>query len=338
MTNSIKIVTFFLFFYFNLYAESNHNSNLLIPKNPIEKIVDGVDFSLFIKEFEVTGDVKWCQGKDGIKVPGFMTHLIEPVAFVEAVSKKWYFRTLNFSIDVGKSNKALKVLQLGSTRNSGVQEFYHYIKFPLFGMIIPETDGLLCFERGTIDLGYISEADPTSAIPGVRERMFVDMVQLYSPQGLASAVFDCIATTTAQFLDKPDKYTSKIRNSFYYNCGCVGITGVSQREGHTKDPFTSSVAAVNSMLNLMQYSNLLKKSSKYSIGGNDSSCAEQYYPRILKTQWKLQPFYPYTLDPIEVGLSGLQWDNFSSSGVVNDDAVYLLWKRRDYAMGSYQCK
>ena len=307
---------------------------LIIPKIPIEKIANGVDYELFAKEFEITGTIKYCQGKDGIKVPGIMTHLIEPVAFVEAVSRPWYFRTINLSI----SKSTLKTLRkMGTSRTSGIHAYYHYIKFPLFSMIIPDNKGLLCFQHGGMDFGYMTETDPTSSIPGVKLRMFADMVQLFSPQGLASTIFDCIATTTAQFQERPSKYVSKIRNTFYYNCGCDGITGISQKEGHTQDPYTSSVAAVCSTLNLMQYSGMLKKSTSFSIGGPDTSCSEKIYPRILKTQWKLQPFYPYTLDSIELGLTGLQWDNFASSGAINDDAVFLLWKRRDYAMGSYNC-
>ncbi len=267
----------------------------------------------------------------------------------------------------------------------------HFIYVPIFGMIFKKKLKLFCFNKGDIAFPAISKFDLSYQNDLIGMKMLPHMIAMFNPQTLLSTVIDCAATegtnaikgyTTntypaisqtemdaidesyqapqARDRNRASQTTLKehgeealnfIRNSMYYNVGCLGFSPVG---GYVEgsDPGTDTVLVTHGTIaKLHGASALLPKPILYkqtnfgmetsvpyanNVKMIDTMCKPEKFALPIKSQYLMQRAYPTVGKASEFGSSGLSTVASNVPGS-KDEYVYLVWERRDYAAFAYFC-
>jgi len=353
-------------------------------KAPIENIYNSTQWSLFLKEFEIYYEPKFC-GKGLDLAIGFKAHMIEPVGYFEITKDRFWFPFAKLKLGNSQPQKAGNP-RPGSVSEGGRQSlvYAHYIYFPIMGIIFKNKIPLFCFNGGTLDLPFISEFFPFWKRDMQFKNLIPQMLFLFTPQGLVSGLFDCISaeasaalrgyvsgdtigdinqtagsmSVTTQIQDpntlanKGISYLNFVRNSLYFNVGCMSFATVG---GYVNggDPLVSAEQLMYTVVNLLHGASsvmpapMLYKQTDFSISQStstrrgatplDSWCAPQPFPMAIESQYVPQRVYPTVGKGHEWGQSSATTTNFANVPGSHDDAVLLVWERRDYVMFAYKC-
>lgn len=188
-------------------------------KTPIKNIFETTQWDLFLREFEINLKVGICcrEGDPLSCLPGLKAKMIEPIGYFESTKKPLKFPFADIDLggkaDLAKGNSFFNVFEEGGG-NRSVNYNVHMISLPILGNIFKKTMTTFCFDRGGLDIPYLSEFDPTWKKDFYFSKMVPHMIVMFSPQGLLSTVFSCIA--------------SEVSNSI--TMGQDGITGNFGRE------------------------------------------------------------------------------------------------------------
>lgn len=317
------LISFFFFVY--LYAG---------PARPCLDPFSTVDWSVFFDELKFEGFCVCKNAKTGlprIGIPGKI-HLIEPIGFIEITNTPWNFPCVGI-----KLGSDIKGQGMSRGNGSGVKRTaVHYIKYPVFAVIGYLSDSL-CQTRfpSSMDFGYIGEVQV-----GWQNDLFAafempDMLLYGNPIAALAALPDCVASTAGHPI-----------NYLYYNAGCVGNIGMSTGFTYGEDPISESMLLSAKIINNLQASGALMKTSDASglpntsldgismMAGN-SMCKPKIYPRIIKSQYMLNLSYPTHWDAQEIGTIALKWALFKNRASTKDDVVMTVWRRRDCCAGIY---
>jgi len=348
-------------------------------KTPLFNLFSTTAWSLFLQEFEISLKIGFCgHGLD--KAIGFKAHMIEPIGYFENTKKPLYFPFAD--LDLGGN-----IMKSGHTRGTitsegGRDEFVwsHFIYVPIMGMIFKKKIPIFCFASGDLALPLVNEFLPPYSKDLTYKEMIAPMITMFTPQGLLSSIIDCSATTVSnsmhgfgdnyedttsdgQFetletnqitkddLDhKGEEYMNFIRNSMYYNVGCLGFTPVGGYiEG--QDPGTDTELLLYQSVNLLHgASTLMPKPFLYKqvnfSGGTgkvsnakivDTMCEPKKYPLGIESQYVPQRAFPTVGDPHELGMTAIATTTAANVPGSKDSFVYVVWQRRDYYAFAYFC-
>ncbi|PCI30935.1 MAG: hypothetical protein COB67_00325 [SAR324 cluster bacterium] len=333
----MKHIIFILMISIFLYAEdeevsTNFSDHAL--QTPISNFANA-DWNTFSEETVFTLEPLLCG--DGLsKAIGFKAHMIEPVGFIEITNTPG--RLLTIDIELFDINNWYDWGAVDED-DVGRQSQTHYVSFPILGMLSQgKLSSIYCFTGGDLSLAYMTELNLVRKSLAVRLTQYADMLQLFTLPGFISSIFDCMATEIDQAkgfkIGSGEGYT--LRNNFYMFNGCLGAVPLGDMGGDTGDPLSDGLSLSMGMMNDMFTMGQFKKTTNWSVGP-DSMCSEERVLRNIDAQWRVQLFYPVVGEALEAGLTPLDSTNFKNVPQSMDDVVYLLWKRRDYAMGAYSC-
>ena len=269
-------LTFFGYLFAAIHTYSNIDSNQAKAslKTPLQDIFATHEMDLFLKEFKMTLHFGICcdngeQGNIGNLVTnpigcriGFKAHMIEPIGYLESTQIPLYFPFANIRIKSNpiKGNTSFNTYeQSAATRGQNYPA--HFIYFPLYGVIMGKKLKFVCFHSGDLTFPYLSEFDPTWKNDVYFSKMVPFNTIMFTPSGLLTNIFDCIASEIANvthgysslssnqafnqnFLDAAQgKYDSQsfkrdndpsvtestadmIRDTMYYSVGCQGFATI----------------------------------------------------------------------------------------------------------------
>lgn len=277
-------------------------------KAPIENIFNSTQWSLFLKEFEIYYEPKTC-GKGLDLSIGFKAHMIEPVGYFEITKDRFWFPFAKIKLGNANPQKAGNP-RPGSVSEGGRQSlvYAHYIYFPIMGIIFKNKLPTFCFNGGTLDLPFISEFFPFWKRDMEFKNLIPQMIAVFTPQGLISGLFDCVATEASASLrgyvsgetvgdinvsagtmttvtniqdrdtlaNKGISYLDFVRNSLYFNVGCLSFATVG---GYVNggDPMVSAEQLMYTVINLLHGASavmpapMLYKQTDFSIAQSTST-------------------------------------------------------------------
>lgn len=258
-----------------------------------------------------------CMCKKGVmpKV-GLAIGYWEPARVIEVVREPYCFPTLG-GLSLGQAIK-----NYGSQSDLS-RSFYHihYFIYPLLYWLNVITDGI-CLEKGDIDIGYLSELDPTWNDPALAFILNPESALFNNPLAIASCSEDCIKASSGLPDDK-----------LFWCAGCQGpmypITGHVQHQ----------VGGVQASLLLVQ--RLLYKQHKegllWQTAGTDTEtlCFKKPQPLIKKSQYRTQMIYPEAETEVSrggcmpLGRSSSTWEAEKEFPIKGEDFAYLIWRKRN---------
>lgn len=311
-----------------------------------------IDFSRFWKEFSVDGHVRLDCGVNDLKdgLIGFDAYMIEPTLIVDSVREKWRFEFLQLNLEIG--NQYENLLKTGTSRGSGSGaegwRYTHIFQFPLLSMIFKDQfNGAFCFEEGSTGIIYMSELDPSANMDLYRLKMMPMVASMLTEQGLINSVISCLATQGYEHLDHKDKRSGgtgkamgDAMDTFFYVVGCKGLIPMGDYANNA-DPLASAYnTAVGNIHFLSITSPIFKQTVRSVINQytDERWCSPKIGPApMIMKQYAAQIVRPRVGKVMEMGVTPPEATFLKNDGTTGDNAVLLVWQRRDYSMFAYAC-
>lgn len=283
---------------------------------PIFNPITNVDWSMFVREFRFLGI---CACSDPIPRKGFKIRYAEPIGLIETTQKPFFFPSLN--LNLGVFSGLYKVgNQLGV---SGTTVNTHYLWYPVFWVLNILSD-VLCMQVDptSIDFGYLSEVDPTWTFDELNHYLQPEKLLYANPVAQSVCLADCAASTFQRPL-----------NSLYWCAGCWG--GIFPDTGNVQEQGGNDVTGANLIATRFidkAHSSFLfwATSPGEAVGSEeipDSICQPVPFPRIIKTQYWLQPACPVIRFGYALGTIPAYTSTFAKAPGF-EDYVFVLWRKR----------
>jgi len=357
---TIKILLILILSTSFLYSKNNSDKNM---KSGLELLLTQYDWTVFWKEFTISGHLQWCgiDPKDLSKgMFGVRAGLIEPLYLVDVTTKNNKVQSLNVQIGRERLDKS------GKTRKEG-GSYINIIKFPLMHQLFKNTNdnGVFAFEKGGLKITYLGAMDPKKWNDIMATSMIPERGIFFNLIGVLAGAGSCLANEALDLLSPSMKRGSTgkplrdIIDSLYYSVGCVGNILPGTINSHP-DPLLSSIATlmsvmsdVHSLKGAVNSANVSSSNSNgslpsYSVGmpkhrvksvlnghTNDIYCAGVQNPIIPLTQYNIQLLYPTVKKATELGVSPVSYSFHAKDGSTNT-IMYVINQRRDYAALAYQ--
>jgi len=301
-------------------------------------IFTGLDFQSAYKFIKIYGTPNTCKVssvKDGLV--GLKAHLIEPYLIAEAVKKPFYMRMLEMKL----KNSAALLKKQGVLSKDG-SKYVHILKFPIISYLLKSsqvnTNNVLAFAKPSIILYYMSEIDPSSWKDFLKIKMLPEIFYSISPQGLIASLVDCTAATTMNFdIAKTNKYLQNTRDMFFYAQGCNGLLSIGSNNDGQEAPFVTAINMIQSNIYEMSRYGIYKQSveSMFNKDKKQIWCSAEKGAKI-KYQWLIQLARPTKGKILQSGTTSALFQDLKNNASTAGDAVFVIWKQRDYTMFAYQ--
>lgn len=359
-----------LYIFIILLISSYANANTTTPPDETKQVTDALNdaaskkgpffptgiwgdlnFSRFWEEYRLTGNMRTCginDLKDGLF--GFDAHMIEPAMISEITRDKWRLEFLQLNLNIG--NKARNLAEQGTSRvdaNENTQGFLysHIFQFPLLGTLFKDSfNGTFCFEDGAVGVIYLSELDPSANIDVYRYKLMPFAIEMMTEQGAVNAIATCIATEIFDNLSGSKRTSSTgkalmgVMDTFFYANGCKGMIPVGSRINHI-DPLAGLFNITAGNLHFISTTTpLLKQTMVSAVNAyqKERFCKPSYGPNMMiMSQYPMQLVRPRVGDVMEMGVTPPRQTHFKNDMTTADNAVGIIWQRRDYAMWAYKC-
>lgn len=284
---------------------------------PFFNPITNVDWTVFIREFRFKG-ICYC----ATPVPrfGIKIRYAEPIALLETSSKPFFFPSFNINLNFlsGLYGVGNNTAHAGSTMHN------HYVWYPVF-WVIDVLTGILCMQVDPtwIDIAYMSELDPTWKFDELNFFIQPEKLLYANPVAQAICVADCIAATFQRPI-----------NALYWCNGCEG--GIFPDSGNTQEQRSNDIAGRN-LLNVRLLDKLHSSFVLWAtnpgeaVGADDVPnplCNPIPFPRILKSQYLLQPACPIVRFALKPGTMPVAYEFFAKAPGF-EDYVNVLWRYRE---------
>lgn len=292
--------------------------------------ISTVDWGFFFDEFEISDDADLgpfciCKSNEGIKV-GLKFHIAEPIGFIEVVNKAYDFPCFGFNLKNTVKMSGTSMDITGTKRN------IHYIKYPVFAMLNIILD-YLCIEKNRdFDLLPPSELDPRQNNPVLAMLFQPDKLIFANPAALALSITDCVSSSAGHPM-----------NALYGYAGCWGALGEVTPVSDGTDPVSESallaakeIDLLHSDFQLWKYSDAQGLETVAKLSGGkvlDSVCEPTPFPRIIKSQYRLNLSYPAPTDAVVIGETPLKGWPFFKQYPGKETFVWTVWRIRDCCAG-----
>lgn len=263
--------------------------------------------------------VCYCQ-KGNLPQIGLAVGFWEPARLVEVVREPYCFPTL------GGIQLSQNITQYGSQSTTS-RSFYHvhYFIYPVLYWLNIITDGL-CVEQADVDVGYLSELDPSWNDPALSIILNPEAVIFNNPLSIAACSEDCVQASTKLPNDK-----------LFWCAGCQGsmfpLTGQVQRH-------VGGVQASLLLTERMLYK-LHREALLWQTAGTDSETLCFKKPQLLihKSQYRTQMIYPIAATHITdggcmpLGRTSSTWEALKEYPMQGEDFAYVIFRKRNCCAG-----
>ncbi|MCK9549461.1 hypothetical protein [Aquamicrobium sp.] len=249
------------------------------------------------------------------------------------------------------SSTTKKLLETGRSRSAdastSLRMYNHLFQIPLFHMLFKEKSrGAFCFEGGTTGIVYMSELDPSSNVDLYRLKMMPLLATMLTEQGLVNSIASCVANEAQDILSPSQQRDSvgrpfrDVRDIFFYVNGCKGILPLGDY-GTNQDPIASAFdIAIGNMHFMSTTSPLFSQTVRSTQNAYSEKilCKPFVGPApFIMSQFAAQVVRPRVGKVHEMGVTPAESTFFKNDGTTGDNAVLLIWQRRDYAAFAYKC-
>jgi conjugal transfer pilus assembly protein TraU len=302
--------------------------SILITGIPVKKVsaagcipmfnpVTNVDWSMFVREFRFLGI---CACGDPIPRVGFRIRYAEPLGLIETTQKPFFFPSFNLNIGLFAG-----LYKVGSqVDDSGSTIHVHYIWYPVF-WVLDILSSVLCMQVDptAVDIAYLSELDPTWNYDELSHILQPDKLLYANPIAQAACIADCAASTFQRPL-----------NALYWCAGCWG--SIFPQTGNVQEQKRNDVIAsyliATRLIDQLHTSFVLFATSIGEAAGTEevpnSICNPVPFPRIIKSQYWLQPACPVVRFGVAIGTIPPVMESFAKAPGF-EDYVHVLWRKRE---------
>ncbi|ECD4708289.1 conjugal transfer protein TraU [Salmonella enterica subsp. enterica serovar Bonariensis] len=239
----------------------------------------------------------------------------EPMAMTDVARSPGCMVNLGgFTVNLGK-------MGMGTAKKDDKQvngAFYHvhWYKYPLTYWLNIITS-LGCLQGGDLDIGYLSEIDPTWGDSALTSILNPEAVIFANPIAQGACAADAIASAVNKPLD-PLFWCAGSQGSMYPFNGWVS---------NESSPLQSSVLVSERMaFKLHRQGQILE-----SVGANRAVCFEYPSPIIPKERWRYQMvnMYPDVAQCHPFGRTVMRWETGRNPPNTKKNYGYLLWRKRN---------
>ncbi|EAT8443682.1 conjugal transfer protein TraU [Salmonella enterica] len=239
----------------------------------------------------------------------------EPMAMTDVARSPGCMVNLGgFTVNLGK-------MGMGTAKKDDKQvngAFYHvhWYKYPLTYWLNIITS-LGCLQGGDLDIGYLSEIDPTWEDSALTSILNPEAVIFANPIAQGACAADAIASAVNKPLD-PLFWCAGSQGSMYPFNGWVS---------NESSPLQSSVLVSERMaFKLHRQGQILE-----SVGANRAVCFEYPSPIIPKERWRYQMvnMYPDVAQCHPFGRTVMRWETGRNPPNTKKNYGYLLWRKRN---------
>ena len=242
----------------------------------------------------------------------------EPAVMMETVRTPYCFPGLGgVNMDMSGAIPAPRHARSPNQRSGQTESsFYHvhYYVYPLFHLLGVLNDDP-CIDRLPWDLAYITEVDPTWNDPSLGAIFNAEAVLFANPITIAACVEDCVAASSNFGLP-----------SLFWCAGCQG--GIYPNQGwvqHHNGLVDASLLLTQRLLFKMH-----KQGTAWRYHGGDALCGPVIDLKMDKQAYRSQMVYPVpAADCSPLGASSLPWRAAKEFPIAGEDAVYLLFRKRN---------
>ncbi|EIO1810517.1 conjugal transfer pilus assembly protein TraU [Salmonella enterica] len=239
----------------------------------------------------------------------------EPMAMTDVARSPGCMVNLGgFTVNLGK-------MGVGTAKKDDKQvngAFYHvhWYKYPLTYWLNIITS-LGCLQGGDLDIGYLSEIDPTWEDSALTSILNPEAVIFANPIAQGACAADAIASAVNKPLD-PLFWCAGSQGSMYPFNGWVS---------NESSPLQSSVLVSERMaFKLHRQGQILE-----SVGADRAVCFEYPSPIIPKERWRYQMvnMYPDVAQCHPFGRTVMRWETGRNPPNTKKNYGYLLWRKRN---------
>lgn len=264
--------------------------------------------------------------KNNLPIPGITLGFWEPIRLVD-ITRTPYCMTSLGGIQMGP-NDIRKISSYSRSYGNRIahNSFYHvhYYVYPLIWWLELITD-LVCLEKSTFDVAYLSELDPTWNDPKIQTLLNPESFLFGSSAAQAACSIDCTAATA-----------HLPRDELFWCAGCWGnLYPFSGANADHVGGVQSSSLYVSRILAKMHRIGLAQATatneSKFPRPGSEI-CRKSTALKIKKSQYKLQMVYPSsstTLGCWPLGLSDMAYSSFKEYPSDGQDWSYVIWRKKN---------
>lgn len=239
----------------------------------------------------------------------------EPMAMTDVARSPGCMVNLGgFTVNLGK-------MGMGTAKKDDKQvngAFYHvhWYKYPLTYWLNIITS-LGCLQGGDLDIGYLSEIDPTWGDSALTSILNPEAVIFANPIAQGACAADAIASAVNKPLD-PLFWCAGSQGSMYPFNGWVS---------NESSPLQSSVLVSERMaFKLHRQGQILE-----SVGADRAVCFEYPSPIIPKERWRYQMvnMFPDAAQCYPFGRTVMRWETGHNPPNTKKNYGYLLWRKRN---------
>ena len=257
-------------------------------------------------------------------VPGIPLAFWEPIRIIDITRTPLCMVNLG-GIHLGsRSREKLGGWTKGFDEHFAHRSFYHlhYYVYPLI-YLLEVIANVVCLEKGTIDLLYLSEFDPAWNDEVLQNLMYPDSILFANVAAQVACTADCVASSFGMPID-----------SMYFCSGCHGnmfpIAGGNA--DHAGGVRTSILLAMRALAKLHR-AGIAEQTATTECNYNGKLCKTTRNWFIKKSQYKLQMTYPkfkkdnYSCIPL--GMTDLLYSINKEYPFKGEDWGYILWRKRN---------
>ena len=239
----------------------------------------------------------------------------EPMAMTDVARSPGCMVNLGgFTVNLGK-------MGMGTAKKDDKQvngAFYHvhWYKYPLTYWLNIITS-LGCLQGGDLDIGYLSEIDPTWGDSALTSILNPEAVIFANPIAQGACAADAIASAVNKPLD-PLFWCAGSQGSMYPFNGWVS---------NESSPLQSPVLVSERMAFKLHRQGQIME----SVGEDKKVCFEYPSPIIPKTRWRYQMvnMYPDVAQCHPFGRTVMRWETGRNPPNTKKNYGYLLWRKRN---------
>lgn len=264
--------------------------------------------------------------KENIPIPGITIGFWEPVRLIDITRTPYCMVNLGGMQLTASDLSKVSSYQRGYDKHHSHHSFYHvhYYIYPLIYWLELITD-LVCLEKTTFDVAYVSELDPTWNDEKLQTLLNPESFLFGNVLAQAACTIDCASATI-----------SLPRDEMFWCAGCLGnIYPFSGANADHVGGVQSSSLYATRIIAKMHRLGLAQETSTNDGSINGKLCRKSRAMKIKKSQYKLQMTYPRpTTGNLDIGcwplgLSDMLYSSFREYPMAGEDWGYLVWRKRN---------